>query len=122
MKKQFVCIVCPNGCELTADIVDDMPANIEGGLCCRGREYVENEVLHPVRTIATSVRVLGGEMPLVSLRLDRAIPKKDIFPLMEQLKRIRLTAPVRIGQVVLADVLQTGANVIATKNIACIED
>ena len=37
---------------------------------------------------------------------------------MEEIKKKRLKAPVAIGDVVISDVLGTGANVIVTKNIS----
>ena len=83
----------------------------------KGEDYVRQELTDPRRTIATSVPVDGGELPLVSVRLNRPIPKTDIFRVMEAVNAVRLQAPVSIGQVVLADVCGLGADVIVTKNV-----
>ena len=69
------------------------------------------------RTIATTVRITGASLPLCSVRLNRAIPKKDIFRVMEEIDKVQLTAPVRIGQIAIENVCGLGADVIVTKNM-----
>ncbi|MCD7908453.1 MAG: DUF1667 domain-containing protein [Clostridium sp.] len=118
MNKTFTCILCPNGCEIEADYEGVEIRSIEGNLCPKGRDYAIQELVKPMRNIATSVLLEGGELPLASVRLDRPIPKGKIFEVMEEIKKKRLKAPVAIGDVVISDVLGTGANVIVTKNIS----
>ena len=69
MQRSFTCIVCPNGCEITAGYETSADGSvvihsIEGQTCPRGAEYVRQELTDPRRTIASSVRVRGGELPL----------------------------------------------------------
>lgn len=75
------------------------------------------ELVDPRRTIASSVRVTGGAMPLASVRLTNAIPKDRIFDVMKEINSITLPAPVRIGDVVIPNVLGLNSDVIVTKNI-----
>ena len=117
MKRTFTCIVCPNGCEVEAEYEGTNVLSVTGNLCPKGKTYVVQELIDPRRTIATSVRVAGGELPLVSVRLTQAIPKDRIFDVMRQINQVRLDAPVRIGDVVIKNVLGLGSDVIATKNI-----
>ena len=118
MTRTFTCIVCPNGCEITAEYEGARVGTITGATCPKGEDYVRQELTDPRRTIATSVPVDGGELPLVSVRLDRPIPKKDIFRVMEAVNGLRLRAPTAIGQVALPNVCGLGANVIVTKAVA----
>ena len=83
MTRTFTCIVCPNGCEITAEYEGARVGAITGATCPKGEDYVRQELTDPRRTIATSVPVDGGELPLVSVRLNRPVPKKDIFRVME---------------------------------------
>lgn len=118
MIREFVCVLCPNGCELTVEL--DENANIlqlEGATCQRGGEYVQQELFAPQRNIATSVKVMGGNMPLVSVRLSEAIPKERIFDVMDEIKKIKLEAPVKLGQVIIENVLGLERDVIATKQV-----
>jgi CxxC motif-containing protein len=117
MKRTFTCIVCPNGCEIETEYEGTQVLSVTGNLCPKGKTYVTQELVDPRRTIATSVRVLNGTMPLTSVRLTNAVPKDRIFDVMDEINRQTLTAPVRIGDVVIANVLGLGSDVIVTKNI-----
>ena len=117
MKRTFTCIVCPNGCEIEAEYEGTEVRSVTGNLCPKGKKYVTQELVDPRRTIATSVRVLGGTLPLASVRLTNAIPKDRIFDAMDAINRQTLTAPVKIGDVVIKGILGLDSDVIATKNI-----
>lgn len=117
MRKGYTCIICPNGCEIEAEIQDGQVLSVRGNTCDKGEEYVRQEVTAPMRTIATSVRVEGGELPLASVRLTAPIPKGEIFPVMEQVKKIRLQAPVKAGTVILEKVCGLDSSVVVTKNV-----
>lgn len=117
MKRTFTCIVCPNGCEVEAEYESDRILSVIGNLCPKGVTYVTQELVDPRRTIASSVRVIGGALPLASVRLTIPIPKDRIFDVMAEINRQILPAPVHIGQVVLHNVLGLGSDVIVTKNI-----
>lgn len=121
MKRSFTCIICPNGCEIEAELNGAKITAVTGAACPKGEAYVRQELTDPRRNIATSVPVEGGELPLVSVRLDRPIPKAMIFPVMEVINTLRMPAPTRIGQVLLENVAGTGSRVIATRNVAKFE-
>lgn len=118
MIKEYTCIICPNGCELTAEIENGKILAVEGATCKRGREYVEQELTNPQRNIASSILLEGGELPLVSVRLSKPIPKDKISEVMTAIKKVRLQAPVRAGQVAIPNVLGLGSDVIVTKHVA----
>ena len=115
MTREFTCIICPNGCEISADyeIQADQSVvihSLEGATCKRGAEYVKQEL--------TSVLVEGGELPLASVRLTAPIPKARIFDAMDEIKKCRLKAPVKAGTVVIKGIVGLDADVIVTKNVA----
>ncbi len=118
MMRAYACILCPNGCDLTVEYEGETVLRVEGGLCPKGGDYVGQELTDPHRNIATSIPVDGGELPLVSVRLDTPIPKRDIFKVMTAINAVRVTAPTLIGQVVIPDVCGLGSNVIITKSVA----
>lgn len=117
MNREFICILCPNGCEISAEINGRTIGELTGAACKKGYEYVQQELFAPQRNIATSVKVEGGNMPLVSVRLSAAIPKEKIFEVMDEIKKVRLDAPVSIGQVIIKNVLGLERDVIATKQV-----
>ena len=116
MLRTFTCIMCPQGCEITArDEGEDF--EVTGNRCSKGAEYVHHELVNPMRNIATSVLVEGGELPLVSVRLTNPIPKSRIFDVVEQIHKLRCKAPVKEGEILLSDVLGLGSDVIVTKTV-----
>jgi CxxC motif-containing protein len=121
MMREFTCIICPNGCGISADIEIESGVSvirsIDGALCPRGETYVRQELIDPRRNIATSVLVKGGILPLASVRLTKPIPKDRIFDAMEEIKKCSLTAPVTAGTVIVKNVLGYDANVIVTKSV-----
>lgn len=117
MKREFTCIICPNGCEITAEVENGTVISVEGALCPKGKDYVNQELTNPQRNIATSVLVRGGALPLASVRLTNPIPKSEIFHAMEEIKKITLDAPVKAGMVVIPGVLGYDSDVIITKNV-----
>ncbi len=118
MKKEFTCIVCPNGCDLEVEIENRTVISVAGAICKRGEEYARQEITAPKRTIASSVCVEGGEIPLVSVRITKPILKEMIFPVMEEIKKITLQAPVKAGDILVENILETGSCLIATKDVA----
>jgi len=117
MRKSLTCILCPNGCAIEAEQEGKQVISLSGNLCLRGEEYAEQELLTPLRSIASLVKLDGGELPLVSVRLTKPVPKDRLMDVMAEIKKQTLTAPTRIGQVVIANVLGLNSDVIVTKNI-----
>ena len=111
--KEFTCIICPRGCRLSVD--DNM--NVTGNFCPRGKQYAISELTNPVRTITSSVRVNNREDLLVSVKTSGSIPKGKIFEVMEEINKLSVSAPTRIGDVVKANILGLGVDILITKNI-----
>ncbi|MBE5971310.1 MAG: DUF1667 domain-containing protein [Lachnoclostridium sp.] len=117
MNRTLTCIICPNGCELEIAYEGDQILSVTGNKCPKGAEYAEQEIKNPMRTIASSVALEGGAMPLVSVRLTGPIPKAKIMDVMAVIRESTVKAPVKIGDVVIADVLGLGVDVVATRNV-----
>ena len=116
--KNLVCVLCPLGCKIKVEIDDEGNiVDLSGNRCPRGKEYAEDEIKNPKRVVTTSVKVQGGELPLASVKTDGPIPKERIFDLMKMLKRITVSAPVKIGDVVVKNVFGTGVNVVITRSV-----
>lgn len=109
----FICIVCPRGCHLQ---VDDK-GNVTGNTCPRGKAYAINEIDNPTRMITSTVAVSSEEFRRLPVRTAAPIPKGRIFDVMEEIGKVRISAPVNINDVVIENVLGLGVDIIATRNI-----
>ena len=112
---ELICIVCPKGCRLTVD--ERNGCSVTGHGCPRGEEYGRIELTAPVRTVTSTVRCVGGTHPRCPVKTDRPVPKDLIPDVMAALEGVVLTAPVRLGQVVIANVCGTDANIVATRDL-----
>lgn len=117
MEKQITCIGCPLGCAITVTMEQDKVLEVTGHSCNRGEKYARKEVTHPTRIVTSIVKVNDGDIQMVSVKTEADIPKDKIFDCMEAIREIVVTAPVKIGDIVVPNVCGTGVNVIATKNI-----
>ena len=110
---ELICITCPRGCHLTVD--DNL--NVSGNTCPRGAIYAKAELTHPVRMLTSSVNVVSKIEDRLPVKTKEPIPKELIFKVMEEIYRVTAKAPVKIGDVVIKDVLGTGVDIVACKNI-----
>lgn len=115
--KELTCIGCPLGCPLTVTI-DGENITVAGHTCPRGAAYGKKEVSNPTRIVTSSVHVDGGELEMVSVKTKQDIPKDKIFDIMKEIRALTVPAPVKIGDVIIADCAGTGVPVVATKNVA----
>ena len=113
---RMTCVRCPIGCKLIIERNGD-DITVLRNLCPRGKEFAVEELKNPKRILPTSVKVVGGDQPLVSVKTSKPIPRDRIFDVMEVIREISVEAPVKIGDVILKDVLGLGADVVATRNV-----
>jgi CxxC motif-containing protein len=114
-KFRLTCIICPLGCTIEVTMEGDKITGVTGCTCPRGEEYAVQEVTEPKRVVMSVVKVKGGTFPTVSVKSDRPIPKELIPMVMKELAKVEVEAPVHVGQVIVENVLGTGANIVATR-------
>ena len=117
MKKEFVCIICPNGCRIKVEYEGTNIKNIKGDECPKGKDYVKNEITNPLRVFTGSVLVESGDFSLVSVKTPSPIPKKYLKKIGEITHLIKVDASVKIGQIVAKNLLGEGIDLIATRKI-----
>jgi len=117
MDKQILtCIGCPLGCELSVEIGDEI--KVSGHLCKIGINYGQEEVTNPTRNIATSVKVMGGDIPMLSVKNVQPVPKGSIMEVVKAVQTVTAKAPVKVGDLVLRDAAGSGVDFVATRDIS----
>jgi len=91
--------------------------DIAGNRCPRGEAYARQEAIDPMRILPTSVRVVDGELPLVSVKTDQPVPKRLIYQIMDYIRTLSIDAPVEIGQVMTEKLPGTEARLVATREV-----
>jgi len=111
--KEFICIVCPRGCRVVVD--DNM--NISGNQCKRGEIYVRNELSNPTRILTTTVKTIYPEIPRASVKTSEPIPKGLLMEAMKEINKVTIEKEMKIGDVVIENILNTNVNIVLTKEI-----
>ncbi|OAA31185.1 hypothetical protein AT15_06725 [Kosmotoga arenicorallina S304] len=117
MKGHITCTVCPVGCKIFVESKPEGGYEISGNRCPRGEQYAKDELFSPKRILTTSVKVLCGDVPLVSVRTDSPIEKSRIFDVMKKIRRISVQAPVNVGDVLARNIDGMGTSLVATRKV-----
>ncbi len=113
----LTCIRCPMGCAIHVELENGAVVSVTGNTCPRGAEYAKSEATAPVRTVTSTVRALGGVRPVVAAKTVPDVPKDKIFDVMDAVRALEVTAPVRIGDILCANIAGTGSNLVAAADL-----
>lgn len=122
MTKNLICIVCPKGCRMKVTLPDKQPVlpesiQVEGNSCERGDNYARQEMTQPHRVLTSTVKLTGSAHTRLPVKTNRSIPKTQLFNVMLLLNDVEVKAPVHTGDVILKNVLDTGADIVATRDM-----
>lgn len=116
-KKEMTCIVCPMGCFLEIETGDDGSYKITGNRCKRGEEYAIKELISPMRVLTSTIKLKNSHLKKLPVRTDGVIPKKMIFECVNMLKTVEAEAPVKMGDIIVHNILGTGVNVVSSRSV-----
>ena len=91
---------------------------MEGYKCKNGVTYATAEVTAPERILTSSVAVVGGVFRLASVKTQKPIPKAMLIDAVKEIAKVKATAPISVGDVLIEDLLGTGVQVVSTCNVA----
>lgn len=120
---KFNCTTCPSECLLTVEVERDADGAVvevrsaTGNNCPRGDKFAHQEVTCPMRVLTTTVAVSGGDETLLPVRTAEAIPLKLHAQAMALIRGLVVKASIRMGDVVLPNLLDTGTDLIASMDI-----
>lgn len=120
---QFNCTTCPSECLLTVEVERDTDGNVTkvhsvtGNSCPRGDTFANQELTCPMRVLTTTVAVSGGDETLLPVRTAEAVPLELHAQVMNLIRGLVVNAPIRMGDVVLKDLLNTNIDLIASMDI-----
>ena len=112
----ITCIGCPMGCRLAVALKEGQVESVDGAACGRGAVYARQECVCPTRTVTSLVKVAGRRAPL-SVKTARPVPKALIAGCLKAIHLAVAAPPVRIGEVIVKNVCDTGVDVVATMEI-----
>lgn len=115
MKRELICVSCPFGCPITVELDDSgVVLSVTGNTCKRGEQYAISECTNPVRVLTTTMKVNGGSRAVVPVKTNMPIPKGKMFECMQTINNEVVDAPVKMGDVLVCNICDTGADIVAT--------
>lgn len=117
MKENLICTNCPLGCTLEVSYNHKEVLRVIGNSCKKGLKYAEKEVFNPERIVTTTVRIKGADCNLIPVKTDKAVPKDTTFKVIKQATGIYVQAPIKCGDIIIENILNTGANLVATRSL-----
>lgn len=112
--ENIICTLCPKGCHLSVDLENK---TVSGNGCIRGKFYGISELTAPLRTLTSTVKIDGAICRRCPVKSSTDVPREKVVEIMRLLDSVQLTAPVALGDVVLENVLDTGANIVITRSM-----
>lgn len=114
------CVICPKGCSISVDWEEDgdkkVVREVKNNSCPRGYNYASSEVVHPERVLTTTIRVENGTLSYLPIRSRVAIPKETLLLAMDEIRKMVIQAPVKMGDVIIKNILNTGVDMIASRS------
>lgn len=122
MKKEMACIVCPMSCHIEVTLDDNNNIiEVKGNTCKRGDEYARTELTNPVRMLTSTVKLSGGLYKRLPVITSTHIPKDKLFEVMNEINKIEVCAPVKIGDIIIANVCGLNADILASRSVERID-
>lgn len=114
--KDIVCIVCPLGCKLTVE-KDGDGYKVNGNSCKRGQDYAIEELTHPTRMLTSTMKLINSSHVRLPVHTSAPISKEKIFEAMNVINGKTAKAPLKMGEVVIKNILDTGVDVCSSRTI-----
>ena len=110
--KEFVCIVCPSSCRLQVEEING-EIKVSGNTCKRGEAHGRLEYSNPKRMLTTTVAVLNGRKKRLSVVSHEEIQKNKLSECLQELYKLKIEAPINMGDVIISNICGTGVDIIA---------
>lgn len=114
--KELICVNCPKGCRITVKLNDGKVEDIKGYSCEKGKNYASQETIRPMRVLTSTVKLDEGKMRVLPVMTNKEIPLDMCKEAMEEIRKIHVTAPVKINDVIVPHFLGTDADLIASRS------
>lgn len=120
MVKSFLCKGCSDKCVISIDTYGENEDCIEikGNKCEKEIELAKREKDNNKDIFTTIIRIKGSDnYNVVPVKSNKPIDKSLWIKCSKALSMLHVGAPIKIGDVVCHNLLNTGVDIVCTKNI-----
>jgi CxxC motif-containing protein len=115
--KNITCIACPAGCRIEALYDGAKILSVSGNQCKKGVKFSEDEIINPRRILTTTVSINSASISRLPVRSNIGAPKDKIMQMVAELKKVKVQAPVKMGDVILRNILASGVDIISSFSV-----
>lgn len=116
MIKEVICDKCNKKCILEIDKYDSS-VEVSGNLCNIGVEYACFKMNNNKDIFTTLVRIKGANGNVISVKSTKPLDKKLWIECSKALSRLYVGAPIKEGDIVCKNILNTGVDIVSTKTM-----
>lgn len=116
-QEELVCVNCPKGCNVTVQLERDEVKDVQGYGCKEGLNYARQEVIRPMRILTSTVRIEGALSRVIPVITDGEMPLDMWQEAMDEIKTIKVQAPIAVNQIIVSDFLGTGVNLVSSRTM-----
>ncbi|MCL2186048.1 MAG: DUF1667 domain-containing protein [Treponema sp.] len=123
--RNLTCIVCPIGCSLEVQEDDSSPDNLSvtGNRCARGVNYAREEIRSPKRVVTATCLIEEkfqnehSSVRRIPVKTSSPCPKEKIPDILKDIYKIKISLPVKTGDIIIADWNGEKIDVVATRTM-----
>jgi len=116
--RNLTCIVCPIGCSLDVDD-SGQDISVSGNSCSRGAVYAQEEIRAPKRVVTATMPIqTESSVRRVPVKTSAPCLREKITALLNDIYKVKVSLPVKAGDVLIANWNGEGIDVVATRTIA----
>lgn len=112
--KTVSCIICPNSCTIQ---IDEKTLEATGNRCPRGLEFAKQEITNPHRSVTSTVRTTFKDFPVLPCKTSKPVEKSKMMDVMKVINQTTVSKRLSVGDVIVSNIANTGADLIATSNV-----
>jgi len=118
-EKEIVCILCPLGCKMQVSEKIDEPGELKvrSIQCKKGKDYAYEEYYNPTRTLTSTVAIHNTPLPRLPVKTSKPLPKNLVYEAMEEINKVEIQGPVKMGDIIIKNLLDTDINIVATRSL-----
>jgi CxxC motif-containing protein len=117
-EREIICIMCPLACPVKATVDDQGNVlDVANNMCKEGKKYAVAECKFPGRILTATVFAEGSNRAMLPVRSNKPIPKGLLMDSMRSLSQVKVKPPIKMGQIIVTNIMGTGADLIASDEL-----
>jgi CxxC motif-containing protein len=110
------CNICPVGCILEVN-GSETDINVTGNRCGRGMDYARKLISEESNILTGRCILLNGSMGRLPVVSSRPVPKDISDAVLEQIRNLRVDAPIEKGQILIGNIMGSGIDILAQRRV-----